>query len=314
MQRRTLLKSASSAAAATLGLLALDPEGIMATPQRKEVSEKSDTRIGKPYIKTREGLQLFYRDWGTGRPVVFVHSWAVHSGLWQYQMAHLASQGFRCVAYDQRGHGRSDDAASGFDSNTLADDLATVIETLDLHDVNIVAHSMGCGTVVRYLTRHSAARVSRMAFLSPAIPCLKKGPSNPDGIDPSFFEQAYAAWSKDLPGWLAANARPFLVPETSDAMLAWVMQLCLQSSLKAVLECGRTNFEADFRSELPAVRIPALVLHGNADASAPVDLTGRKTAELLPNAKFILYDKGPHGLMFTHTDRVNADLAAFLRS
>lgn len=313
MHRRTLFKSAGSAAA-TFGLLALDPEGIMATPKTRAISDKPDARVPKPCIKTRDHLRLFHRDWGTGHPVVFVHSWGVDSGLWQYQMAHLASQGFRCIAYDQRGHGRSDDAGTGFDSNTLADDLAAVIETLNLQDVTIVAHSMGCGTVVRYLTRHTAARISRVAFLAPSIPCLRKGPSNPDGIDPTFFEETYAAWSKDLPGWLAANARPFFTPETSDAMVAWGVQLCQRSSLKAALDCGRMNFEADFRSELPAIRIPVLVVHGDADASAPLGLTGRKTAELLPAAKLLVYEKAPHGLMFTHTDRVNADLAAFLRS
>lgn len=265
------------------------------------------------YLETREGIRLYYKDWGTGKPVVFVASWALNSDMWQYQMTPLARQGLRCVAYDRRGHGRSDQPDGGYDYDTLADDLAEVIERLDLREVTLVGHSMGGGEVVRYLSRHGDSRIARVALLAPAVPFLLKTAANAEGLDANVFEQRRAAWSTDFPDWLKENARPLFAPEISPAMLQWLVNLCLQSSLKAVIDSSYAIAETDFRAELSAITVPTWILQGDADLSTPLELTGRKVAQLLPGSVLKIYEGAPHGLMFTHRERLKDDLLAFLR-
>jgi non-heme chloroperoxidase len=312
MNRRELFRSAATAtAAAGAGLLAADPEAVWGSGTKTDVAKGRPFAI--PFIETRDRAGLFYRDWGTGKPVLFTHSLSVNSDLWQYQMVHLASQGLRCVAYDRRGHGRSIDPGRGYDFDTLADDLATVIEKLDLREITLVGHSMGCGEIVRYLLRHSSARITRVAMVSPSLPFALKTEDNPDGVDRSVVDQLNSQWSKDYPKWLGKNARPFFAPDTSAEMIDWGIRMCQQSSLHAILECNRIVMETDFRPELPKISVPTLIIHGDADVSAPIDFTGRKVAKLIPGSQFKVYERAPHGLMFTHTDRLNADLLSFIR-
>jgi non-heme chloroperoxidase len=311
MNRRELFQSAASVTAGA-ALFAADPDAVMgASRNARAVPERI---FAAPFIETRDRAGLFYRDWGTGKAVVFVHSWAVHSDLWQYQMVHLSEKGLRCVAYDRRGHGRSTDPGRGYDFDTLADDLATVIEKLDLREITLVGHSMGCAEIVRYVSRHGFARVARIAFVSPSLPFALKTADNPDGTDQNVFEKVRAGWSKDFPKWLGENARPFFAPDTSAEMVAWGIRLCQYTSLQAIVECSRIQVETDFRPELPKIGVPTLVVHGDADVSAPLELTGRKTAQLIPGSQLRVYARGPHGLMFTHTDRLNSDLLAFVNS
>jgi non-heme chloroperoxidase len=207
MNRRNLFR----VAAASAGLLALDAEGIV--PGQKPGSEDgagvASAEALPPYLQTADHTLLFYKDWGKGRPVLFVHSWAVNSDLWQYQMIHLSQRGFRCVAYDQRGCGRSTDPGRGYDFDTLADDLATVVELLDLRDVTLVGHSLGCKEIVRYLSRHGSSRVARVVLVSPGAPLTMKSSENPNGVDDRALQQLHDAWTTDFPKWLAENARPF---------------------------------------------------------------------------------------------------------
>ena len=308
INRRELFKSAACAAGA--GLLAADPD---ATWGANATSPTPKSRLFPlSFIETRDQAGLFYRDWGTGKPVVFAHGWAVNSDLWQYQMAYLSAHGLRCVSYDRRGHGRSSDPGRGYDFDTLSDDLAAVIEKLDLHDVTLVGHSMGCAEIVRYLTRHGASRVKRAAFVSASLPFVMKTPDNPDGVDKAAFENIRAGWSKDFPKWLGENARPFFAPDTSQQMVDWGIRMCLQTSLQAILECNRIDVETDFRAELPRVNVATLVVHGDADVSAPLELMGRPTAKLIPGSQLKVYERAPHGLMLTHTDQLNADLLSFI--
>jgi non-heme chloroperoxidase len=267
---------------------------------------------GSEFIETRDQASLFYRMWGIGRPILFVHSWAVNADLWQYQMIHFAERGFVCVAYDQRGHGRSSDPGKGYEYDTLSDDLATVIERLDLYNATLVGHSMGCGTIVRYLTRRGARRVSRIALISPTLPFILKTDDNPRGVDKSAVEQLHESWKRDFPKWLEDNARPFFVPETSAAMVRWGINMCLQASLKALIDCNRADLETDFRTELASINVPTLIIHGDNDVSAPVDFTGKRTAALIPGSRLIVYEGAPHGLMLTHIDRLNDDLGTFI--
>lgn len=309
MNRRELFQSAAAAAGA--GLLAADPDAVWSASQGSSVARRAP--LAMPFIETRDHAGLFYRDWGAGQPVLFVHSWAVNSDLWQYQMVYLAAHGFRCVAFDRRGHGRSSDPGRGYDFDTLAGDLASVIEGLDLHDVVLVGHSMGCAEIVRYLTRHGASRVSRILLVGVTLPLMIKTAENPEGIDNAFFERLRDAWKKDFPQWLGENARPFFAPETSQQMVDWGIRMCQSASLQALLECHRIDVETDFAPELRKINVRTLLVHGDADVSAPVNLTGRKTARLIPGSLLKVYERGPHGLMFTHTDRLNADLLEFVR-
>jgi non-heme chloroperoxidase len=265
-------------------------------------------------ILTRDGVALAYSDWGIGPAVLFLHSWAVSSDIWHYQRQPLCEAGLRCIAYDRRSHGKSSDPGRGYDFDTLADDLAQVIEALDLRDVTLVGHSMACGEMVRYLTRHGSGRIARLAMVAPApTPYPLQTADNPNGLDGAIFAQFRRDMLTDLPKWLADNAAPFFVPETSAAMIDWLKGLILQTPMRALIECQRTGSTTDFRAELPKIELPCLILHGDRDVSAPLDLTGRPTAALIPGARLEVYEGAPHGLLITHKDRLNADLLRFIK-
>jgi non-heme chloroperoxidase len=268
-------------------------------------------RNHSPFIETRDGTRLHWCAWGRGAPVLFVHSWAMETRMWDYQFAALADRGLRCVGYDRRGHGRSDVAATGYDYDTLADDLAQVVEALDLSDVTLVGHSMGAGEIVRYLTRHGSGRVKRIALLAPTTPLLRQTPDNPQGFPAEALEAMRAQWRRDFPKWVADNTAPFFTPETSPELIKWGIDLLLRISLPVAIECNRAVTGTDFRAELRRIEVPTLLLHGDTDASAPLALTGRPTAALIPDCTLKIYEGAPHGLMYTHMARVNADLAAF---
>jgi pimeloyl-ACP methyl ester carboxylesterase len=266
-----------------------------------------------PFIETNDRTTLFHKDWGTGRPVLFVHGWALNSDMWQYQMIHLAGQGFRCVAYDRRGHGRSSDPGRGYDYDTLADDLASVMERLNLRDAVLVGHSMGAGEVVRYLTRHGAKRVSRALLVAPALPFILKTADNPDGVDKEVLDTVRGRFCTDFPKWLADNAPPFFLPETSPEMVQWGVRMALQTSLKALVDSNHADTETDFRAEMRRIATPTLIIHGDSDHSAPLDFTGRRAAKLIPVSELKVYEGAPHGLFITHMDRLNRDLLEFVK-
>jgi pimeloyl-ACP methyl ester carboxylesterase len=263
-------------------------------------------------VRAADGTRLFVRAWGEGAPVLFLHSWSANSDMWRYQMIALAERCARCIAYDRRGHGRSSDPGGGYDFDTLADDLAAVIEALDLKDLTLVGHSMGAGEIVRYLSRHGADRVARIVLVSPTTPYLRQADDNPHGVDPAVSEAMRDAWRADFHQWLADNAAPFFASETSPATVRWMLHMAEAASLQAVIACNRAVIETDFREELARLRLPALVIHGDADVSAPLDFTGRRTAELIPGARLSVYAGAPHGLFVTHMGRLNAELAAFI--
>src|SRR5260370_4250584 len=304
MNRRNLLTGGAVAA----GLFAVDAKRALAG--REKARSSTATGVPMPFIETRDHAGLCYKDWGTGKPVLFVNSWAVNSELWQYQMIHLSDQGMRCVAYDQRGHGRSSDPGRGYDADTLADDLAAVIQKLDLDEITLVGHSMGCGEIVRYLSRHGTSHISRVVFVSPTTPFSLKTADNPDGIDRSALDHLRAIWTKDFPKWLGDNARPLFSPETSPEMVQWGVRMCLQASLKAIIECNRVDVETDYRAELTKINRPTLIIHGDTDASAHIERTGRMTAGLITGSQFRVSEGAPHGLMFTHTERLNIYILA----
>jgi non-heme chloroperoxidase len=303
LQRRQALTVMTGIGAIVAGL----PPGVVQaapTPVRRGVQ-----------IVARDGTRRFHRDWGEGRPVVFMAGWGLPSECWAYQAAALSEEGLRCIAYDRRGHGRSDAPWKGYDHDTLADDLAAVLEQMALRDVVLVAHSMAAGEIVRYFSRHRGARVAKVLFLAPLDPCPAHKADNPSGLPPEAFEQFRAqVLLRDYPRWLEQNARPFVTSQTSAEMMDWVRGLMLGTTTKALVECNRTATTADMRSEIPTVRVPVLVIQGDKDASTPLETSGRRYAALAPNARLIVYEGGPHGLMFTHIERLNADILAFAKA
>lgn len=309
MNRRNLLVSAR-AIAAGLGFIGINTATASDTKTLRAPRMRSQMNV----VEASDGTQLFYRSWGAGRPIVFVSAWALHSEAWQYQMVPMCDAGFRCIAFDRRSHGRSSDPGAGYDLDTLADDLASVLAHVNLTDVILVGHSLGAAESVRYLVRHGAARIARLVLIAPTTPYLSKSADNADGLDPRLFEGMRAAFREDFPGIIAANIKPFVIATTSQAMTDWILQMMAQCSLKALIDCNRSFTTADFRHDLPKLHLPTLILQGNADASAPLELTGRKTAALLPNATLKIYEGAPHGLIFTHTHQVNEDLLTFARS
>ena len=308
MDRRTLLKSAAIAVAGA-GLLAGSLDEVVAQTADTQRSKENTMRL--PFIAAKDGTPLFYKDWGAGQPVVFISSWGMNADMWQYQMTPMVEQGLRCVAYDRRGHGRSGQPAHGYDYDTLADDLAMVMEELDLRHATLVGHSMAGGEIVRYLSRHGAKRVGGIVLVAPTTPFMLQTADNPNGVPRDVFDQARAQWREDFPKWLTENARPFVVPETSQALVDWMLRLMMQTSLKAIFDCNRAIIETDFRTELPKVEVATLIIQGDKDASVPLDLSGRPTAKLIPGAQLKVYEGAPHGLMFTHMSRFNRDLVAF---
>ena len=269
--------------------------------------------IARPgFIRGAGGVELFYRDWGAGRPVVFVSSWSLPSDSWGYQMLALLEAGYRTIAFDRRGHGRSADPGRGYDFDTLADDIAAVLDALDLHDAVLVGHSMGCNEIVRYLTRHGSARAAGAVLLGTMTPFVLKTPDNPDGIDAGFFDAFREQLMRDFPQWIDDNMVPFVHPETPMGMKNWVRQMALGASLQALVACNRSLANTDFRLELARIDVPILLIAGGNDASAPLELTARPTARLIPNATLRVYDGAPHGMFITDMARVKRDLLEFV--
>ena len=307
MNRREALSSVALAISCS-GLL---PGSVASTATLADADKRREPQShGKPYIETEDGTLLFYQDWGTGKCILFIHSMCLSSQIWQYNMAPLSEQGFRCVAYDRRGHGHSMQPGRGYDYDTLADDLACVINQLNLRDVTLVGHSMGAAEIVRYLSRRGAERIARIVLVAPGLPFMLKTPDNPEAQERSVSEQTFASWRRDYPKWVADGV-PLFIPETSDAQMEWVGSLCMQASLKALIDCYHAIIETDFRREVTTIAVPTLIVQGDKDTAALIDFTGRRTAQLIKGSQFKVYSGAPHGLIITHAEQFNADLAQF---
>lgn len=266
------------------------------------------------FVATADGTQLFTRDWGQGHPVVFVSSWGVTSELWHGQLDHLVEHGCRCVAFDRRGHGRSS-LPDAYDLDTLADDLARVIEASGLDRITLIGHSIGGCEIVRYLSRHGTRRIARVALVAPTTPGLDALAADQPDLAAAIraqIEASIARWRSDLPGWVEDNAAPFFAPDTPPSVRAWAIAMMRSLSPRVAIAVQRAGTYVDLRDELRAIDVPALVVHGTRDVSAPLELTGAPTARLIPNAELRIYDGAPHGLMFTHAAQLNRDLRAFV--
>jgi pimeloyl-ACP methyl ester carboxylesterase len=264
-------------------------------------------------INTATGVELFCRHWGSGQSVVFVSSWGFSSKMWCYQMQHLATLGLHCVAYDRRGHGRSDQPIDGYDMDTLADDLASVIEELNLREVIVVGHSMGGAEIVRYMARHGSARIAKVVLVAPLTPFFQQTSGNPDGVPEADLAALREQWATDFPKWVHDNKDPFFAPETCPDTKAWLIDDMLGMFVPVLIACNRSLVSTDLRPDLAKIDRPTLILHGDADASAPLEITGKPTAAGIKGAVLKIYPGAPHGLFLTHVQEVNTDLAAFIR-
>jgi non-heme chloroperoxidase len=270
-------------------------------------------------ITTKDGTEIYYKDWGEGPVVTFSHGWPLSSDAWDGQMLFLVRNGFRVVAHDRRGHGRSSQASSGNDMDGYADDLAAVIEALDLKDAILVGHSTGGGEVTRYIGRHGTKRVAKVVLIAAVPPIMLKSAANPEGLPMEVFDSMRSSLTKDRSQFYRNLATQFYGAnrpgaKVSQGILDQFWLWSMQAGLKNAYESIKAFSETDFTEDLKKIDVPTLVMHGEDDQIVPVKDSAVKTARLIRGAKEIYYPGAPHGLTATLQDQVNADLLAFLRS
>ena len=270
-------------------------------------------------VTTKDGTEIYYKDWGEGPVVTFSHGWPLSSDAWDGQMLFLVHNGFRVVAHDRRGHGRSSQASSGNDMDGYADDLAAVIEALDLKDAILVGHSTGGGEVARYIGRHGTKRVAKAVLIAAVPPIMLKSTANPEGLPMEVFDSMRSSLTKDRSQFYKDLATQFYGAnrpgaKVSQGILDQFWLWSMQAGLKNAYESIKAFSETDFTEDLKKIDVPTLVMHGEDDQIVPVKDSAVKTARLIKGAKEIYYPGAPHGLTATLQDQVNADLLAFLRS
>jgi len=269
-------------------------------------------------VTTKDGTQIYYKDWGTGPVITFSHGWPLNADMWDGQMLFLVQNGYRCVAHDRRGHGRSSQASEGNDMNGYADDLAAVIEALDLKQVTLVGHSTGGGEVARYIGRHGTSRVAKAVLIAAVPPFMLKTAANPEGLPIELFDGIRASLMKDR----SQAYRDFAIPfyganrpgaKISQGILDQFWAWSMQSGLKNAYESVKAFSETDFTEDLKKFDVPTLVLHGEDDQVVPVKNSAMKSAQLIKGAKDVYYPGAPHGITATHQDQINAELLSFIK-
>lgn len=264
-----------------------------------------------PYFKAKDDTNLFYSDWGKGEPIVFCASQGLSSDMWAPTIASFNDRGFRCIAFDRRGHGRSDQPGTGYDMSTLASDIAALIDTLKLDRVTLIGHSLGGAEVTRYIGRYGSKKIRRVVLLAATTPYMRKTEDHPHGVEPADADALRASWCVDLPKWVDDNLPPFFARPVSSALSQWCGDLLLETNLRVILECSKATLATDLRADLKSFGVPTLVLHGDLDASVPVAFA-KMTAELVPNCKLEIIQGAAHGLFLTDADRVNDSIERFL--
>jgi len=271
-----------------------------------------------PIVTTSDKTELFVKDWGSGRPVILLSGWPLSSASWDDQALALADAGYRAISYDRRGFGRSSQPWSGYDYDSLAGDLACVIEQTGARDAVLVGFSMGGGEVVRYLARHASKSVVQAVLVSSVVPYMLKTDDNPHGTQAAVFDQMAQAIMEDRARFFAGFFKDFfgvgmLAHPVSDQLLEWARGMAMQAGLKAILECAKAFSTTDFRSDLRAIDVPTLIIHGTADKTVPIDAAGRAAAKAIAQSTLVEYEDAPHGLFATDKKRLTHDLLEFIR-
>ena len=271
-----------------------------------------------PRITTEDGTQIYYKDWGEGQPVVFSHGWPLSGDAWENQMIFLAQNGYRTIAHDRRGHGRSDQPSGGNDLDTYADDLARLFEDLDLHDAVMVGHSTGGGEVTRYIGRHGTSRVAKAVLVSAIPPLMLKPEANPDGLPIDVFDELRAGLTADPSQFYRDLAYPFFGANRPGSAVSqgardafWFQSE--QAGLKNAYECIKAFSETDLTEDLKRFDVPTLIINGDDDQIVPIVASALRSSKIIEDAILKVYEGGPHGLSVTHKDRLNDDLLTFIR-
>ncbi len=270
-------------------------------------------------ITVKDGTQIYYKDWGTGQPLFFHHGWPLCSDDWDVQMMFFLNKGFRVIAHDRRGHGRSTQTSNGNDMDTYATDVAELTKALDLKNAIHIGHSTGGGEVIRYVAKHGKGRVAKAVLISAVTPIMAKTPNNPDGIPQSVFDEIRLGTATNRPQYFQDFTIPFYGYNRKGAKISqgirdnWWRQ-GMMGGIKALYDCIKAFSETDFTEDLKSVDVPVLVLHGEDDQIVPFPISGAKAVKLLKNGKLISYPGFPHGMPTTEAATINADLLAFIKS
>ena len=280
-------------------------------------SPAAPSRAMGPFVETADGTQIYYKDWGVGRPVVFSHGWPLTADAWDDQMIFLASRGYRCIAHDRRGHGRSSQPWTGNEMDTYADDLATLVEALDLKDAIHVGHSTGGGEVARYIGRHGTARVGGAVLIGAVPPLMLKTPANPGGLPMDAFDGIRAGVLADRSQFFKDLTAPFYGANRAGATVSqgikdsfWMQGM--QAGVKSAFDCIKAFSETDFTEDLKRFDVPTLILHGDDDQIVPIGASAMQSSKLVRNATLKVYPGFSHGMCTINKDVINADLLAFL--
>ena len=311
-RRNLLIGTAGFAAGVMLPASAAEP-----ATATKPTTDRGRRHMGT--ITTKDGTSIYFKDWGAGRPIVFSHGWPLSADAWEDQMVFLAERGYRCIAHDRRGHGRSGQPWNGNDMDTYADDLAALFDALNLKDAMMVGHSTGGGEVARYIGRHGSARVSKAVLVGAVPPIMLKTAANPGGLPMEVFDGIRAAVRADRSQFFKDLTTPFYGAnrpgnKVSQGMRDTFWMIGMQGSLKAELDCIKQFSETDFTEDLKKMTIPTLFIHGDDDQIVPIADSSMLASKLVKNGTLKVYPGAPHGLATTHKEQLNADLLAFVKS
>jgi pimeloyl-ACP methyl ester carboxylesterase len=271
-----------------------------------------------PYVVTRDGTRLYFKSWGEGRPVVLMHGWPLSADSWDDQAYAISARGFRVIAYDRRGFGRSDQPGAGYDYDTLTDDLAAIMAATEARDATIIGFSMGGGEVARYMSRYGGRGVKQAGLISSVVPFMLLTQDNPRGLPQSTFDEMMRDMKQDRAAFFTRFFQDFygvglLSHPVSDEVIEWSRNTAMMAGLLPTLKCAEAFATTDFRPDLASFNVPTLIVHGTSDKTVPIEITGRAAARAIPNAQLVEIDGGAHGLLASHKFEINDLLLRFLR-